>query len=658
MPPFRTLARSFLATLLVTAVTLSARPASAVKVMTYNLLNYPSASGAAREDEFRTIFTAVHPDVVISQEITGTTDVGMNQFVSNVLNSIYPGEYVAGPWIHGNDTNNVLYYRTAVFDFVSADTIGTPLRAIHHFVLRLDGYAATGGELHLYSAHLKASATQADQDQRTDECTRWRNRANLLPAGTNFLGGGDFNMRSSSETAYGVLTGSQADNDGRFFDPINTPGTWNNNSSFALIHSQSPMGTNSYGGATGGIDDRFDILLASSSLMDAEGMSYVASTYRTYGNDGQHFNLTIDAAPTIPEGAAMATALAGASDHMPVILELQVPAKVNTLASLPFGSVIVGATAAQNLTVSNAAVAPADELTYTLVAPVGFTVPGGGPFAANAGAAANNHSIGMLTASAGVKAGNLTVNSDDVDSPATTVALSGTVLDHAVPSVQAALPAVLAGSVDFGTHNVGGFTDQPAEVHNAGYGSLQARLDVYGAAITGPDAARFSIAGGFNPALVSGTPASWNVHFDDTGATAATYTATLTFQNRDESLPGAVNQSDVVYSLQAIVSGQSGVPDAGSAPVVTRLIGNSPNPFAPHTRISFELAQAGPVRLEVFDITGRLVHRLLDRAMDAGRYQTDWDGRDSQGREMASGRYFYRLETSSRRETRSMTLLR
>lgn len=656
MPSYRTLARSLTLPLLVAALALAPRPAAAVKVMTYNLLNYPSASGAAREDEFRTILQATHPDVMIAQELS--TVGAQAQFLANVLNVIFPGEYAVGTFFNGPDTNNGFFYRTAVFDFVSADTIATNLRCITHTVVRLDGYSGSGGELHLYSAHLKASATAADQAQRLEECTRWRNRTNLHPAGTNFIGGGDFNMQASTETAYQKLIGSEADNDGRFFDPINVTGTWNNNSGLAWVHTQSPKNaSNPYGGATGGMDDRFDFLLCSSSLVDAEGMSYITGTYDPYGNDGLHCcNAALNDPPTIPEGAAMANALTEASDHLPVILELQVPAKVNTLASLPFGSVIVGAVATQNLTVSNTAVAPADELSYSLVAPAGFTVPGG-PFTANAGAGANNHTVTMLTASAGVKAGNLAVNSDDVDFPSKTVALSGTVLNHASPSASG-VAGVYAGLVDFGAHDPGGFADLAAAVHNAGYNSLQARLDVYGASITGPDAARFSIVGGFSPALVSGSPASWNIHFDDTGASAASYTATLTFTTRDETLPGSTNLTSVTWDLTATVNSQTGVGEGEPAPMATRLIGNYPNPFAPYTRISFELSQAGPVRLEVFDITGRLVNRLLDQSMDQGRYQASWDGQDSQGREMASGRYFYRLETLYGRETRSMTLLR
>jgi endonuclease/exonuclease/phosphatase family metal-dependent hydrolase len=635
-------------------------PASAVKIVNYNILNNPSASGAAREDEFRTIMTAVHPDILIVQEVTGTTSAGMNQFLNNVLNNVFPGEYAAATWINGPDTNNSLFFRTALFDLISTDTLDTELRAIHEYVLRPDGYASSTANLRIYSMHLKAGSSSDDQAQRLREASVLRNYANVtFTTATNFIYAGDFNIQSSTESSYQRFIGSEADNDGRAFDPINTPGSWNNNASFAAIHTQSPKtAANPYGGATGGMDDRFDFQLISTALQDNEGLSYISGTYDCYGNDGQHFNLAIDALPVIPEGAAMAGALEEASDHMPVVMELQVPAKVSVVASLNFGTVIVGGTAPQqNLAVSNGATAPADELSYTLTAPAGFTAPGGS-FAANAGAPANNHTVSMLTGSAGNKNGNLSVNSDDVDFPSKTVTLSGTVLAHAVPSVVSAPPAT-ADTVDFGSQAVGNFVDIDIAVHNSGYTSLQALLNVYAANITGPDAARFSILGGFSPANVGGTAAEYSIHFDDTGATPAVYTADLVFNTRDQQgLSGAVNLSDVTFHLVAEVTGQTGVPEIGTPPAITRLVGNYPNPFRPHTTIAFDLATSESVRLEIFDVSGRLVTRLFDGSMDRGHFTLAWNGTDDRGVAVGAGIYFYRLETSSYSAVKSMTLLR
>lgn len=89
-----------------------------------------------------------------------------------------------------------------------------------------------------------------------------------------------------------------------------------------------------------------------------------------------------------------------------------------------------------------------------------------------------------------------------------------------------------------------------------------------------------------------------------------------------------------------------------------RLAQNAPNPFNPVTTIPFELVRGGHVALDVFDVAGRRVRALLDTVLPAGMHEASWDGRDSSGREVASGIYFYRMSTPGRAETRRMTLLK
>lgn len=85
---------------------------------------------------------------------------------------------------------------------------------------------------------------------------------------------------------------------------------------------------------------------------------------------------------------------------------------------------------------------------------------------------------------------------------------------------------------------------------------------------------------------------------------------------------------------------------------------NVPNPFNPMTTITFDLATTGRVGLTIFDLSGRLVCVLLDDERPAGRHQARWDGTSGDGRQMASGTYFCRMEAGSFRETRRMTLVR
>lgn len=637
------------------ALLLETRPALAVKVMTYNALNYPGASGSVREPSFRTVFQAIHPDIVVMQEMQ--SQAGVNQFKTNVLDAVFPGEYLGGPFVNGPDTDNMIYYRAAACSLISHIEIGTALRNISRYQLRMAGYASSAADLYIYSCHLKASTGAANEALREAEATIMRNNGNTLPLGTRLIYAGDFNCQDSLEAGYKVLVDSQADNDGRCHDPINKGGQWNNNVALALYHTQSPINlANPYGGATGGMDDRFDFLLGSTALLSKEGLSYVAGSYKTFGNDGLHCcNAAINDPPTIPEGAAMANALEDASDHLPVIMTLQVPPKVDVLASLNFGTVIVGAaTQLQILPVGNSALTPADELNYSMTAPAGFTAPGGS-FIQNAGAPPTNQSITMLTATPGNKAGNLVVNSDDVDVPARNVALSGVVLAHAVPGIPLAGGGTL-DTLDWGQHEVGNFTDQTATIQNTGYSSLQAQLNVWSATITGPDAARFALVPAFTPTTIGGTPASWTVHFDDTSAISGTYAATLTFQTRDQQgTPGAIDLANVTFALTARVASTSGVAET-TPPTVTRLLGNYPNPFNPTTTIAFNLATGVDVHLAVYDVSGRLVRGLVHGDVAAGRYAILWDGTDDAGRVVGSGVYFYRLEAGELRETRTMVM--
>ena len=552
--PLRSVARRLAA--LVVLLSLATSPAFALRVVTWNILHLPSGS----EANMRLVLAAIDPDIIVCQEVDNTTDV--NNFLNNVLNGAGgPGGFAAATFTNGFDSDNAMFYRPSKVTFGGPGDhldISTSLRQIDRWKVGLSGYSSAQSEMYVYTMHLKAGSSSSDQNQRLSETTLLRNNGNLFAPGTNFVYSGDFNIRSSSEAAYQQMVGSMADNDGRAFDPINLPGSWHNNSFYALVHTQSPHSNNSGappGAATGGIDDRFDQILVSASMNDLEGLAALPSTYKAFGNDGQHFNADINDSPTIPEGLSIANALHGASDHLPVQVDFQVPARVSAPASLSFGSVLVGATAQQTVVVTNVGdlvlFGFVDDLDYSFSAPAGFSAPGG-MYNELAGGAGNGHSISMDTSSAAVRSGNLVIASDDPETPNLNVALNGTVLGHAVPSLDDA-SQVTTVVVDFGTAGMGGFSDQVVDVHNFGFTSLQALLEVYGASFVGPDAARFSVAGGFAPFTVGGTPVPVTIAFDDSGPDA-TYSADLVLSTRDDQgLVGATNLPDLTLQLVATV---------------------------------------------------------------------------------------------------------
>ncbi len=92
--------------------------------------------------------------------------------------------------------------------------------------------------------------------------------------------------------------------------------------------------------------------------------------------------------------------------------------------------------------------------------------------------------------------------------------------------------------------------------------------------------------------------------------------------------------------------------------LVTALHANYPNPFNPTTTLSFSLAQAGNVRLGIYNIKGQLVRVLNNGNLQPGLHKLVWDGRDGANRSVASGVYFYRLETPDYVSTRKMLMMK
>ena len=622
-------------------------PAHALRIVNYNLLNYPGTSVSVRNPHFRTIMAPLGADVVVVQEML--SQAGVDSFRINVLNVLDPGQWASAPFINGNDTDNALFYKPSKVDFLGQwawyPNPANLLRLVNCYRLRPVGYSSEAAELRLYSQHLKAST--GFESQRLAEATGIRDSMNAVPPGTHAILLGDFNIYGGNEPAFQKFLESQADNDGRMYDPLGAPySTWNT-AGLASIHTQSPClsgGSACAGGAaTGGLDDRFDMFLPTYVVNDGQGLDLIAGTYLPVGNDALHYNKNITDSPTIPEGSAYANALILASDHLPTRIDLRLPSKIGVdLTSIAYGTVIVGAAAAQNETVTNTAAAPADSLNYSFAAPAGFGAPPGG--FALAAAASAPASITMSTASAGIKAGQLSIASDAPDDPTKLVDLSGTVLDHAQASLDS-LVAMTTDTLDFGEHAAGEFGTLLAAVHDRGYSSLRARLSVSGAIVTSGDG-HFSILG-FSPTLVAGTAGRWNVQFADAGATAdSTYEATLTFASADEPLPGAAAQPDVSYILRARLTGGAVAVGGTPLPAATRLYPPMPNPLIGTSLVRFDLARGARVRLEVFDLTGRRVAELASRAFEPGGYSVRWNGRDDAGSAVGPGLYFVRLSAA------------
>jgi hypothetical protein len=84
----------------------------------------------------------------------------------------------------------------------------------------------------------------------------------------------------------------------------------------------------------------------------------------------------------------------------------------------------------------------------------------------------------------------------------------------------------------------------------------------------------------------------------------------------------------------------------------------APNPASQGTRIRFDLATDGEVRLEVLDLAGRIVRRVASGPRPAGRHEIGWDGRDDRGNGVPAGMYVIRLSAGRVRDTRRVMITR
>ncbi|MDD3535301.1 MAG: C25 family cysteine peptidase [Candidatus Cloacimonetes bacterium] len=98
--------------------------------------------------------------------------------------------------------------------------------------------------------------------------------------------------------------------------------------------------------------------------------------------------------------------------------------------------------------------------------------------------------------------------------------------------------------------------------------------------------------------------------------------------------------------------------DAQSPALTTTLKGNFPNPFNPSTTIAFSLAEPAFVKLDIFNLKGQKVARLVNEPLSSGTYNIPWQGVDNKGQKQSSGLYFIRLQTGSKSFTRKMMLMK
>ncbi len=316
---------------LIICLNLNIKAQDTLTVMAFNILNYPG-SNATKADTLKPIIQYVQPDIFMITELTSST--GVATIMNDALNVDGVTSYQKATYYNGPDTDNMLFYNEDKLKLYSQYEIPTALRNISEYVLYYDnGWLTSASDtvfIYCYMAHLKASSGSVNEQKRNQEAILLKNYMDSRTNIENVILGGDFNFYKSSEAGHNtILNGGNV----VLLDPIASLGNWNNNSAFASIHTQSTRSVSiGDGGSYGGMDDRFDFIFFSPDVeLGTNGLTYVANSYEAVGNDGNHFNKSINDAPTntaVP--ANIADALFYMSDHLPVVLKLSVHVSVGT----------------------------------------------------------------------------------------------------------------------------------------------------------------------------------------------------------------------------------------------------------------------------------------------------------------------------------------
>jgi exonuclease III len=313
-----------------------------LKVMQYNLLMYGNNSGWCnannndvdeKNQHLQTIIDYVKPDIFTVNELSDNTFYH-EYLLSYALNVEGVNYYQMGTPsnLSGSYIVNQVYYNGDKLGLDSYKAVSTVGRDIDIFKLY---YILPGSNdtafINCVVAHLKAGNSSEDALQRTNETNSLMNYLSNSNASGNYLMMGDFNVYRGTEDAFENLL-YHNNQSIRFYDPIDKVGSWNNNSYYASIHTQSTHTSSGGCPSSGGMDDRFDFILTSDEVLyGTDKARFVPGSYKALGQDGQHFNSALIDDPvntTVP--ADVNEALYYMSDHLPIVMDLMVGNNVGT----------------------------------------------------------------------------------------------------------------------------------------------------------------------------------------------------------------------------------------------------------------------------------------------------------------------------------------
>ena len=321
-----------------------------IRMMQYNLMYYTNNSGISdcnsitnnldtKDMHIKTIFQYVKPTVMCVCEM-GSQNEYADRLLNNAINTDGIDYYQRGPLTNqsGGYIANMIYYDSRKLTLYKSSNITTSYRDINGYTFYYNADNLSSGDtifMTYWIAHLKAGSYPENEAARLVQVQKLMNRISNSGMPGNYLFSGDFNIYSSEEPAYQELT-EYSNSLYRFYDPANSPGYWHNNSQFAELHTQSTHSQYDDCFASGGLDDRFDIILVSPYIYyGSDRLHLVEDSYHAVGQDGLRFNgsVTVPTNNSVPNNVALA--LYQQSDHLPVVMDMAIDAHVGVIEHAP-----------------------------------------------------------------------------------------------------------------------------------------------------------------------------------------------------------------------------------------------------------------------------------------------------------------------------------
>ncbi len=328
--------------IIIACTALFAQAQDIITVMQYNLLYYGNYnSGYAdcyetnnntqlKDECIRTLVDYVKPDIFTVCEF-GATQQLQNDFLRHNLNINGASYWQSDNIINyaGSNIINHIFFDSRKMGLKQHVALRTNPRDtdIYELYLKTPGLAA-GDTIKLVCIVAHPKAGMGYESDRRALMQKAMDYVNQNYPTDNVLIMGDFNMYGASESGYRLLTQTYSNPSICFMDPlalIGGVGEWNNNALFAPFHTQSTRSYSDECFSSGGLDDRFDfILMADEIAFSYNHMRYVQGSYHAVGNDGQHFNNSVNQGYNSAVPAEVAEALFNGSDHLPVTMKIAV----------------------------------------------------------------------------------------------------------------------------------------------------------------------------------------------------------------------------------------------------------------------------------------------------------------------------------------------